>query len=320
MFLKDIISAGLISSIDVVKKEKKRYYKKNSLPSKYSIDSIISKYSTKNVEISNDITLSNGQFGIANCVPEITAIMRNQIEMIYDIGKSYKKDDEELCSEVLTGILLCIFGSTSLGLLSIHKRKIMVKRVSKGQLHKSISILGNNITEKLTKVMVAKWIPSTRSTALETWSKYNTKKVADITVKLLEKDIVFDDHYVYKKNEPESENLCILETKLNILTNLLKVDGVSSRVEIEHIKTLIEKAELDESKKELLLNKLKSRRETKVDYFLFKENKDEALYLLIDLISLSKVDDEFHHSEKSYINQVAESIDFCKNDLAELMD
>ena len=42
-----------------------------------------------------------------------------------------------------------------------------------------------------------------------------------------------------------------------------------------------------------------------IDYSVLKENNEEVLYLLLDLISLVKIDGAFHIIEKLFIKEIA---------------
>lgn len=55
---------------------------------------LIQSYSNKNALISGAASLVPGPLGIATAVPEIIAVTKNQIEMIYDVAShSGKKED-----------------------------------------------------------------------------------------------------------------------------------------------------------------------------------------------------------------------------------
>jgi uncharacterized tellurite resistance protein B-like protein len=69
-----------------------------------------------------------------------------------------------------------------------------------------------------------------------------------------------------------------------------------------------------------LVEEIGSNEKIKIDYSIFKENLDDGLYLLIDLIALSKADGEFHIIEKMFIKEIAKILDFDKDDLKELME
>jgi uncharacterized tellurite resistance protein B-like protein len=65
---------------------------------------------------------------------------------------------------------------------------------------------------------------------------------------------------------------------------------------------------------------MKSTETIKVDYSLFKEDLNESLGLISDLISLAKRDGEFHIKEKMFIKQVGHILNYSEKDLNEMMD
>lgn len=106
-----------------------------------------------------------------------------------------------------------------------------------------------------------------------------------------------------------------LFTKISILINLIKIDGVKHILEINHIKALIQDSDLSEIDKSELLKNLVKKEIIEVDYSIFKNNKNESLSLIIDLIALSKRDGEFHPSEEKFIKEVAKKIDITDEEL-----
>ncbi len=53
---------------------------------------------------------------------------------------------------------------------------------------------------------------------------------------------------------------------------------------------------------------------------LNSRNHEEVLYLLLDLISLAKIDGEFHITEKLFIKKVAKTLNFNKDELVSLIE
>ena len=51
----------------------------------------------------------------------------------------------------------------------------------------------------------------------------------------------------------------------------------------------------------------------------FKENEDEKLLLILDLVALPKVDGEVHITEKMFIKNIEKTLEFDKGDLEELL-
>ena len=55
-------------------------------------------------------------------------------------------------------------------------------------------------------------------------------------------------------------------------------------------------------------------------YNILKDNSEEVLYLLLDLISLAKIDGEFHITEKLFIKEVAKTLNFNQDELISLIE
>lgn len=51
----------------------------------------------------------------------------------------------------------------------------------------------------------------------------------------------------------------------------------------------------------------------------FRKDKEEGLYLLIDLIALSMTDGQIHITEKMFIKEIGKMLDFSEEDVLELM-
>ena len=73
------ISEGINSALETVVNSREEYYSKNPLPSIGDVKSLISSYSYKNAAISGGAGLIPGPWGMAAAVPEIIAIVRNQM-------------------------------------------------------------------------------------------------------------------------------------------------------------------------------------------------------------------------------------------------
>lgn len=321
--IQEKVSQGISDAIERVSNEREEYYKNHSNPSIDEISNIIQSYSNKNAIISGGAGMIPGPWGMAASIPEIVAVIKNQMSMIYDIAKAhgYKKVEKELILAVLFGAI----GNAATSLIVIHGQKIMAKRVGARALQKVIQILGGKITQQMAKSMAAKWLPVAGAVAMATWSKYSTHKIGNKAIEVFSKDIEFENDEAF---EPDAESLVIENTdlsyniskvKIQILINLMKIDGNIDGEEIKYIQNNVEKANLSNEDEMLLIEQLGGSDRIKVDYAIFKENQEDSLYLLIDLIALAKIDGEFHVTEKMFIKNIAKTIEFNEDDLNELM-
>lgn len=322
--IQEKISQGLSDAVEKVSNEREAYYKSHSNPSKNEISQIIQSYGYKNAVISGGAGLIPGPWGMAASIPEIVAVMKNQMNMIYDVAKAHghEKVDKELIIAVLFGAV----GNATTSLIVIQGQKIMVKRVGARALQNIIKILGGKITQQMAKSMAAKWIPVAGAVAMATWSKYSTNQIGNKAIEVFSRSIEFENDEMLEVSAPnlviENTDLSgnISKVKIQALINLMKIDGNMDDKEVNYIQNFIEKANLSNEDEMELIEQLGSSDKIKVDYSIFKDNQEDGLYLLIDLIALAKVDEKFHVTEKMFIKNIAKTIGFNEDDLTELIN
>ena len=321
--IKSKISEGILLAVNKVSEEREHYYNKNNVPSIDSIDNIISDYSNKNALISGGASIIPGPLGMAAAIPEIIAVINNQLKMIYDIAKA--NGQKEINKELLITVLLSAMGNASGNLLIVHGQKIMAKRVGARVLQTLIKLLGGKITQQIAKSMAAKWIPIAGAIAMAAWSKYTTNKIGQKAKEVFSKEIVFENSEINESNiidiVDEKINLkSIQKTKVQILINLIKIDNNINSSEIKFIEDFMDKIEFDIDDKMDLIQQLNNQNKISVDYNILKNNNEEILYLLIDLVALAKIDNEFHITEKLFIKEIAKILEFNQEELQLLME
>jgi len=136
------------------------YYKTShdKRPSYDSIDLMIKNCALKNAAISGGSSLIPGPWGMVAVVPEIAQVMRNQMELVYDIGVACGKT-EVINKELLLAIFLTAMGTGGAGLIVMHGGKILVKRSSLQIFQKIVNLLAGKITQSALKSAVSKWVP-----------------------------------------------------------------------------------------------------------------------------------------------------------------
>lgn len=321
--IQEKLSQGLADAIEKVSNEREEYYKNHSNPSKNEISYIIQSYGNKNAVISGGAGMIPGPWGMAASIPEIVAVIKNQMSMIYDIAKAYghAKVEKELIIAVLFGAV----GNATTSLIVVQGQKIMVKRVGARALQNIIKILGGKITQQMAKSMAAKWLPIAGAVAMATWSKYSTHQIGNKAIEVFSRSIEFENDEMLEINTPdlaiEDTDLSgsISKVKIQTLINLMKIDGHIDEKEVQYIQNFIEKSNLSNEDEMQLIEQLGSSDKIKVDYSLFKDNHEDGLYLLIDLIALAKVDEKFDVTEKMFVKNIAKTIGFNEEDLAELL-
>jgi uncharacterized protein (DUF697 family)/tellurite resistance protein len=243
--------------------------------------------------------------------------------MIYDIAKAHGQ--KEIDKELLLTVFLSAMGNATGNLLIIHGQKIMMKRVGQRAVQTIIKILGGKITQQLAKSMAAKWIPIAGAVAMAAWSRYTTNKIGEKSIEIFSKEIIFEKDVIEEVNitnfEEKDFNIQnINKTKIGIMINLMKIDNNIDTNELKFIEDFMEKIDLTIDAKMELIQELTSKSKISVDYNILKDNSEEVLYLLLDLISLAKIDGEFHITEKLFIKEVAKTLNFNQDELVSLIE
>lgn len=302
------------------------------IPDKKSVPSIINSYSVTNAAISGGASLVPGPWGMVAVIPEIAAVIRNQLAMIYDIGMAYGKS-KVLNKELLAGILITAMGASAGSLLIMQGSKVLVKRVALRVFQRIIALLAGKITQQALKSVISKWLPGVGAAAMAVWSNYLTRQVGKKATEIFEKEIVLSDEVVEDMPlETESKTISTATIsrastpnispdmpKVQTLVNLMKVDGTIKAEEREYAQTIIANADLTESEKADLAQAMDKNGKFAVDYSAFASSPDDAIGLLVDMVTLAKRDGTFHIAEKMFVKQVGKLVGFSDDDIDEIM-
>lgn len=322
------LAEKMMGLFDLVVSDRGNYFSKNpdKVPDKKSAPSIINSYSVTNAAISGGVSLIPGPWGMLAAVPEVAAVIRNQLAMIYDIGMAYGKS-KVLTKELLAGVLLTAMGASAGTLLVMHGGKVLVRRVALRVFQQIVLLLAGKVTQQVLKSMISKWLPVVGAVAMAAWSNYLTRQVGKKAVEIFEKDIEIAPEVIDEEvpaiaaveqlpgpPQPATENL-----KIQAFINLMKVDGKIKPEEREYVQTLVDHTNLAEEEKANLLNAIDLSTKFTVDYSTFASMPDDAIGLLVDLVALAKRDGEFHVTEKMYIKQAGKLMGFSDSDIEETM-
>ena len=198
------LHSALNSAFDYVIENRSDYYRKNpsNLPQLDSVSGLISSYTRNNAAISGGASLIPGPWGMAAVIPELTLVIRDQIQMVYDIGVANGKQ-AQLTKELLMGIFLTAMGSSAGSLLTIHGGKILVRRASLQVIQKIIAMLGGRVTQQVIKSTVSKWLPFVGAAAMATWTGYMTKNIGEKANELFKLEIEDDPQTLDIELKPE---------------------------------------------------------------------------------------------------------------------
>lgn len=312
--LQETLSDGILKAVENVKLDREKHFESNAKPQISDVKNIISSYGNKNASVTavSGVVGMVPVVGMIASIPEIIKVTQNQINMIYDIAKAHNKE-ESLTKELILGVLIGSVGNSAISLITIHGGKVLTKRAGARVIQKLAQVLGKEILQKTVKSMASKYVPIIGAVAMASWSKYSTHKIGEKAVEIFSKEIlIVEEEILDVEVEAITDSLF---TKISILINLIKIDGVKHILEISHIKALIQDSNLSETNKSELLKNLVKEEIIKVDYSSLKNDKNESLSLIIDLIALSKKDGEFLPLEEKFIKEVAKEIDITDEEL-----
>lgn len=194
--VKDEISSKLASYLEgafsAVALTRKEYYKSARRPGKVDIDGIVRMYANQNAVIAAAANLLPGPFGALAIVPEMIAIIRNQIQMVYDIGVAHGRD-EHLDGELLLAIFATATGGGAISLVTVKGGQLIVRRASLQVLQKVIVWLGGKITQRALKAFLSKWVPIVGAAAMALWARQSTIAMGNKASELLANEILRDD-------------------------------------------------------------------------------------------------------------------------------
>ncbi len=325
------LAEKMMGTFDWVLSDRRTYYSghPDKVPSPSAIPAIINSYATMNMAISGGINLIPGPWGMAAALPEIAILIRNQLAMIYDIGVAQGKS-KVLNKELLAGVFLSAMGVSAGGLLVMHGGTVLVRRVALRVFQKVIIMLGGDITQKLLKSMISKWLPIVGPAAMAAWSNYSTRQIGKKAAEILAMPIEIieeesDDESIIAGIAPTQSPSTVEATpnlttlKIKALINLMKVDKKIKLEERGYIELLIENSDLEDETKIELANLMDVEGKPHVDFALFAKEPDEMIGLLMDLIGLAKRDGEFHLAEKIYIKQAGKLMGLSGSDIDEAM-
>ena len=332
--LQSKLTEKMMGVFELVVSDRSGHFAKHpdKIPDKKSVPSIINSYSVTNAAISGSVSLVPGPWGMVAVIPEIAAVIRNQLAMIYDIGMAYGKS-KVMNKELLAAVLLTAMGSSAGSLLIMQGSKVLVKRVSLRVFKKIIEMLAGKITQQILKSAVSKWLPIVGAAAMAVLSNYWTQQVGKKAVEIFEKEIVLSEE-VIEEMPLETESVSVPTAtisrastpsispdmpKVQTLVNLMKVDGTIKAEEREYAQTIIGNADLTESEKADLTQAIDKSGKFVVDYSAFASSPDDAIGLLVDMVTLAKRDGTFHITEKMFVKQVGKLLGFSDNDIEETM-
>ncbi len=325
------LAERMMGLFDDVIKERQKYYKANpeKIPSLQQVSRIIEDCAKTNTAIVGALNLVPGPLGMAVMIPEILGTIRCQIMMIYDISIAYDQH-RVLNRELLASVFTYSLGQGTLGVLTVHGSKILVKRASIKLFHQIVKQLGYKIGKRALKSMVSKYIPVAGAMAMAAWANHSTREIGKKATIILKQKIEYSAEVIDDlSNLPIDVEASTVEdsavkrfgdfSRIQILIKLMKVDGKVDTEERQYIHLFLKDANVSEQEKVSLLMAIDNETQFSIDYSQFVNSPDDAIGLLIDMVALAKCNNDFHITQKMYIKQVGKQIGIAASDIEELI-
>jgi len=193
----DRIARALEDAFESVALTRRAHFERNPRPTRSDVDGIIRSYANQNALVAGGANLVPGPWGALAIVPELTLILRNQIQMIYDLGVAHGKE-AHLDSRFLLAVFATVVGGGAVGLLTVKGSQVLVKRASLRVLQRIIAWLGGRITQRVLRQFIAKWLPVVGAAAMAVWARQQTVGMGRKTAEIMALDVVYVD------GDPES--------------------------------------------------------------------------------------------------------------------
>lgn len=181
---------GAFESVQLTRRQHFEQHE-NKRPNIGDVSKIISSYANQNALIAGAANLVPGPLGALTIFPEITLIIRNQIQMIYDLGVAYGKE-AHLSSQTLLAIFSTALGGSTISIATVRGGQFLVKRTSLRVLQQIIKWLGGKITQRVLRGLVARWVPIVGAAAMAVWARQSTIAMGRKAAELLRKEIVME--------------------------------------------------------------------------------------------------------------------------------
>jgi uncharacterized protein (DUF697 family) len=196
--LQAALAQQLDGAIESVVDARGRDYAAGKVPVR-AAEAIVSACAYKNAAISGGIGLVPGPWGMVAVAPEIALVIKNQIEMVYDLGVAHGKN-AVLSKELLAAVLVSALSTGAAGLLVMHGGKVLVRRASLRIFQRVVTLLAGKVTQQALKSAISKWLPVAGAAFMAWLSKSMTERVGAKAIELFQQPIEIVDEDV-----PEAE-------------------------------------------------------------------------------------------------------------------
>jgi len=127
--------------------------------------------------ISTAAAIPPGPLGWATILPEVIAVTKIQMNLIYKIAQYYEKRGK--LNETLVMLIFANEAGVNVGKKVVEKvgRKVIIRALSSKMLRPIIQKIGARIGARITQKMVGRWIPFVLAPLFGAFSKMMTTKI-----------------------------------------------------------------------------------------------------------------------------------------------
>lgn len=173
------IADSIFVIIDEAIAERRRHHSKHSkiILKTWGCSAIARSYAVVNAAYSIAANVIPGPAGMVAMVPEVLAVTRNHIRMLYDIGVLAGRENQ-LSRELFIAILLDDHGHPDSHLITRYESELFVKRASMATVRGLAERLSTAITGRYLRTAALRWVPLAGITFIAWWTWNNTVLLA----------------------------------------------------------------------------------------------------------------------------------------------
>lgn len=169
--------------------KRRQQYAKGEVHSPTDARQVIERCARNNALITGALNLIPGPWGLASMVPELLAVFRNQIDMVYDLAVVHGKE-AKVNNELLLYIFLSSIGTVGVGVVTVKGGELLVRKATQRLFRQMVEGLGTHIGKRLAKGALGKFVPLAGAAAMAWWTQYSTRQVGERADELFARNII----------------------------------------------------------------------------------------------------------------------------------
>jgi uncharacterized protein (DUF697 family) len=175
-----------------------------------SPDEMIRKASHQAFTISTCAGMTPGLWGFFTIVPELIAITKLQINLVYKLAKFYGKANK-LTASIIFNIFATAMG---VGEQKIFMRqvgpRVIVKALSSQTIRKMAPQIGKRVSSRIMRRGFARWIPMLTAPAFGYFSMSMTEKIAYVADEIFLPDLEMEEFLICSRGHklPDGSTIC----------------------------------------------------------------------------------------------------------------